>query len=111
MLLRAGVRVDAPLLPKLFRVGLMADSIFCFLEAAVQPNALPQPSSKLLVDIAARTAHFASWSNTCLEPREEVSLTRLLSCQNSDTHFGFMLQGYPVKSRSLRERAKRLSTF
>ena len=97
MLLAAGVSVDKPLLPTIFRVGHLNDCTFSLLEKYLHPDSLPQPSSQLLIDIAARAAQFSSWSGACQIPREELMLVSLGKAAWVSRSAMFHCQGYTLQ--------------
>ena len=96
MLLAAGLTLDNPLLPTLFRVGRIADRAFALLEKAIKPEALPLPSSKLLISVASKAAKFSTWSDACNMPRETLALN-MPSSRLSRTELIFGVQGFLFK--------------
>lgn len=96
MLLAAGLTLDNPLLPTLFRIGRIADKAFALLENAIKPDTLPLPSSKLLISVASRAAKFSSWSDACNMPQEILSMN-MPSSRLSRTELMFGVQGFLFK--------------
>lgn len=92
MLLAADVSLADPMLPTLFRVGRVANSTFSLLEKTIRPDAQPQPSSQLLIDIASRSSQFASWSNVCTVPRELLVLVNVDKKHRTRRKFKFRCQ-------------------
>ncbi len=74
MLLSAGMSISDPLLSTFFQVTCVDDAAFGFMEHAAQPSTTLRPSYELLIQIVARTAKFASWSDASSCAQEHLMM-------------------------------------
>ncbi|DBA72454.1 TPA: hypothetical protein ACH3X2_010479 [Trebouxia sp. C0005] len=74
MLLSAGISMSDPLLTTFLQVARINDAAFGFLEHAVQPSTISRPSYELLIQVVARTAKFASWSDASSDAQEPLMM-------------------------------------